>query len=136
MSVPIYKDNGGLVSAVSTTVDVTFMGTINADDILVCQVIAGVAGTWSTPSGWTKIGEVQYTGVSSLTFAVFWKRATGAERYQFQNGAIKSETVTIKEIIKSKFQFQNGAIKRILKKQNGKQNINFNSRMVRLKEEY
>lgn len=80
MAIPVYIDNGGLDSAVSTTVDVSFMGTINADDMLICQVIAGIdTDSWSNVTGWTKMGEVKYTGTSEQTFAAFWRRATGSE---------------------------------------------------------
>ncbi len=79
MAIPAYIDNGGIDSAVSTTVDVSFMGTIDADDILLAHVIAGALDTWSTPSGWTLIGSIQRVTDILITYAVFWKRATGSE---------------------------------------------------------
>ncbi len=80
MAIPVYESNGGIASSTGgTTVDVPFMGTINADDILVMHVIAGALDSWTTPTNWNLIGSQQYTGTASLTYAVFWKRATGSE---------------------------------------------------------
>ncbi len=73
---PVYEDNGTFSSASSsTTIDVSYNSTINADDILIIVLINFQNITFQTPSGWTLISADNGTRSS----AAFWKRATGSE---------------------------------------------------------
>jgi len=88
MAYPVYEDNGGLVAnAASTTIDVPYPSTVNANDILFIQIIRwGGNDTFTTPTNWTAFG---FDNDSTYSGTFFWKRATGSES--------GNETVTISD---------------------------------------
>jgi len=53
--------------------------------------------------------------------------------FQFQNGAIERQRDVISRAVEQKFQFQNGAIERPRRTQSHRQKTGFNSKMVRLR---
>ena len=59
---------------------------------------------------------------------------TGANKFQFQNGAVKSSTGFSELDALTKFQFQNGAVKRTYDAATEKREKGFNSKMVRLRD--
>jgi len=78
MAYPVYQNNGGIGAAASTdTVSIPFPSSISANDILIAQVLCAINTSFITPNGWTLIIQSSYS--TSLTVALFWKRATGSE---------------------------------------------------------
>jgi len=81
MAYPVFEDATGISYAVannqSVGIDVSYLGTINSNDILVLFLMGKASGSyaWNTPSGFTHIASETGTFFSG----VYWKRATGSE---------------------------------------------------------
>jgi hypothetical protein len=85
MAYPAYESKGTFSSASSsTTIDVSYPSTVNANDILFIKILIFGTQTATTPTNWNLLHGESLSPRSSYTF---WKRATGSES--------GSETVTI-----------------------------------------
>jgi len=84
MAYPAYVDNGGIAFNAGAAVDVPYPGTVNADDVLIIQVLDAAADDFTTPAGWTLLATSSKSSYQSTVW--FSKVATGAE--------VGTETVT------------------------------------------
>jgi len=74
---PVFIDNGSIVYASGTEIDIPFPATVDENDTLVMQVIKWVIGAFTTPSGWVLIDEADYLGAAHI--ATYIRRADGDE---------------------------------------------------------
>lgn len=77
MSYPAYVDNGGIANGTGGAVNVPYPATVNADDILIMQVLCAYTDVVATPSGWTLITYAAANTEASVAW--FYKRAAGTE---------------------------------------------------------
>ena len=76
MASPTYNGNGGISYSSSDTVTPAYP-TLQADDILILQVITDTNNTHNQPTNWNKVTQLnQGTGASG---SWHWKRAVGDE---------------------------------------------------------
>jgi len=76
MASPTYVGNGGIAYSSSNTVTPTYP-TLQADDILILQVVGDNVNTHNQPTGWTKVTQRNQGTQASASW--FWKRAVGDE---------------------------------------------------------
>lgn len=75
-AIPVFEQSGTSATSLVATLAIPFPTTVNADDILVVQILRRNAGlTYLVPTGWTEI----YQSTSTTAGSAFWKRATGSE---------------------------------------------------------
>jgi hypothetical protein len=76
MASPTYQGNGGIAYSSSDTVTPAYP-TLQANDILILQIVCDTNNTHNAVSGWTKVTQRnQGTGASA---SWYWKRAVGDE---------------------------------------------------------
>jgi len=74
----VYEGNGGLAAQSSgTSMDVAFPATVNADDILIMNLISRSSTEPETPAGWTVHSQATNGVFHGATLC--WKRAAGTE---------------------------------------------------------
>lgn len=76
--IPVYEGNGGLAEGEGAGVTLSYPTIVNANDILIIQVLDKDADSFQTPTGFN--GPVRsHTDNSNLSDALWWKRASGSE---------------------------------------------------------
>lgn len=76
IGVPEYKDSGDFITTNGASIDIPYMLNTGVNDILMIYVAIAANTTFSTPAGWTLLGQNSNTNISGATF---YKHATGSE---------------------------------------------------------
>lgn len=78
MSAPTFINHGGIAASTGASVDVPYMGSISANDILIVQILDSDDDTFQTPANWNLIWETG-SDKRNASCAWFWFRASGGE---------------------------------------------------------
>ncbi len=82
MAAPTYQAKGTIGTGTGSSINFTYMGSINAADILILAVYSNGMGTITPNASWNSLTSVFIPfapSAPSVNFRTYWKSATGSE---------------------------------------------------------